>query len=122
MSMMQKANPVADILNFYKPQNLYPFRPIDDHMSELIDRARDTVIDKTVNRDGSFLIITEKDKHLELNQNLIKSQDYHTIIVKFLELMTPLPATYDMSVRALNAAYNFLTVLVWNNKDNKKEL
>ena len=36
--------------------------------------------------------------------------------------MTPLPTTYDMSIRALNAAYNFLTILVWNNKDNKKEL
>ena len=36
MSMMKKANPVADILNFYKPQNLYPFRQIDDQMSELM--------------------------------------------------------------------------------------
>ena len=33
MSMMKKANPVADILNFYKPQNLYPFRQIDDYVS-----------------------------------------------------------------------------------------
>ena len=33
MSMMKKANPVADILNFYKPQNLFPFRQIDDQVS-----------------------------------------------------------------------------------------
>jgi hypothetical protein len=78
------------------------------------------VIDRTVNRDGSFLIITEKDQNLQLNQNLIKSQDHHLIIVNFLELMYPLPVTYELSVRALNAAYNFLTVLVWNNIDNKK--
>jgi len=80
------------------------------------------MIDKTVNRDGSFLIITEKDRNLTLDQNLIKSQDHHLIIVDFLEVMTPLPSTYELAVRALNAAYNFLTVLVWNNIDNKKEL
>lgn len=72
--------------------------------------------------DGSFMIITEKDSNLQLNQNLIKSQDHHTIIVDFLEIMKPLPQNHDLSVRALNAAYNFLTVLVWNNNENKKEL
>ena len=80
------------------------------------------MIDKTVNRDGSFLIITEKDRNLTLDQHLIKSQDHHLIIVDFLEVMNPLPSTYELAVRALNAAYNFLTVLVWNNIDNKKEL
>ena len=30
------------------------------------------------------MIITEKDINLPLNQNLIKSQDHHLIIVKFL--------------------------------------
>ena len=80
------------------------------------------MIDRTVNRDGSFLIITEKDRNLTLDQNLIKSQDHHLIIVEFLEVMNPLPSTYELAVRALNASYNFLTVLVWNNIDNKKEL
>ena len=32
------------------------------------------------------------------------------------------PTTDYLPMRALHAAYNFLTVLVWNNIDNKKEL
>jgi cystathionine beta-lyase family protein involved in aluminum resistance len=31
MSMVKKANPVTDTINFYKPENLYPFHPIDDY-------------------------------------------------------------------------------------------
>ena len=36
--------------------------------------------------------------------------------------MKPLPHNYNLPIRALGAAYNFLTVLVWNNNENKKEL
>lgn len=36
--------------------------------------------------------------------------------------MSELPTSDLLPMRALHAAYNFLTVLVWNNIDNKKEL
>lgn len=36
--------------------------------------------------------------------------------------MSALPTTYALPMRALHAAYNFLTTLVWNNKENKKDL
>ena len=63
---------------------------------------------------------------MPLNQNLIKSQDHHLLIIDFIKIMsdikedeekddmTPLPR------RALHAAYSFLTVLVWNHNENKK--
>lgn len=58
MSMMKKGDPVSDILNFYKSENLYPFHPIDDYEGDISERARDMMIDRAVNRDGSFMIIT----------------------------------------------------------------
>ena len=59
---------------------------------------------------------------MELNQNLIKSQDHHLLIIDFLKIMRELPTESSLPMRALHAAYNFLSVLVWNNKENKKEL
>jgi hypothetical protein len=72
--------------------------------------------------DGSYLIISEKDENLILNQNLIKSQDHHLLIIDFIKIMTDLSNTHFLPKRALHAAYNFLTVLVWNNIEIKKEL
>ena len=123
MSMMKKGNPVENISNFYLPENLYPFYDIDKNKNkemeeDLTEKIREMAIQKTLEAgeaDGSFMIITEKDSNLQLNQNLIKSQDHHLIIVDFLEIMKPLPVNYDPPIRALHAAYNFLTVLVWNN-------
>ena len=59
MSMIKKVHPVADTLNYYKCENLFPFHDIDGQ-GELnqADRTRDLVIDRMLNRDGSFLIIT----------------------------------------------------------------
>ena len=103
---MKKGNPVYDVLNFYSVNDLYPF----------FDTLRNPGKKLTEEEiDGSFMIITEKDRNLPLNQNLIKSQDHHLIIVKFLENMRSVPTNFDLSMRALHASYNFLTVLIWNN-------
>lgn len=64
--------------------------------------------------DGSYLIITEKDENLTLNQSLIKSQDHHMLIIDFIKIMADLDLKYPLPIRALHAAYNFLTVLIWN--------
>lgn len=56
-------------------------------MYDINDRIRDVTVQKMLEAgetDGSFMIITEKDSNLQLNQNLIKSQDHHLIIVDFL--------------------------------------
>jgi hypothetical protein len=39
-------------------------------------------------QDGSYLVITEKDENLPLNQNLIKSQDHHLLIIDFIKIMS----------------------------------
>ena len=76
--------------------------------------------------DGSYLIITEKDENLPLNQNLIKSQDHHLLIIDFIKIMSDIKEDEEKDEarpfprRALLAAYNFLTVLVWNHNENKK--
>jgi hypothetical protein len=38
--------------------------------------------------DGSYLVLTEKDQNLALNQNLIKSQDHHLLIIDFIKIMS----------------------------------
>lgn len=76
--------------------------------------------------DGSYLVITEKDVNLPLNQNLIKSQDHHLLIIDFIKIMSDIKVDEErdqmkpLPRRALHAAYNFLTVLVWNHNENKK--
>ena len=114
MSMMKsRANPTPmDASNFYSDADLYPY-------CEIMSVLRDT---REELPDGSYIIITEKDENLELNQNLIKSQDHHLLIIDFLKIMRELPTGHYLPMRALHAAYNFLSVLVWNNKENKKEL
>ncbi len=91
MSMMKKGNPVQDPLNFYALDSLFPFYDIERDKKDIIydinDRVRDATVQKMLEAgeaDGSFMIITEKDSNLQLNQNLIKSQDHHLIIVDFL--------------------------------------
>lgn len=73
------------------------------------------------------MVITEKDENIPLNQNLIKSQDHHNLIIQFIKIMSDIKEddkddSSPLPRRALHAAYNFLTVLVWNHNENKKEL
>jgi hypothetical protein len=56
-----------------------------------------------------------------LHQNLIKSQDHHLILYEFIKIMEELPES-ELPSKVLHAVYNFLTVLVWNNKENKDSL
>lgn len=71
--------------------------------------------------DKSYLIITEKEENNQLNQNLIKSQDHHLLILSFIKMTQKISRDQpEFFMCALHAAYNFLTVLVWNNIENKK--
>lgn len=44
------------------------------------------------------------------------------LIIGFIKIMQELPTSTLLPMRALHAAYNFLTVLIWNNNENKKQL
>lgn len=113
MSMMKNyANPSPkNASDFYSATNLFPFYDIFLYNEN-----------PNGDSDGSYLIISEKDENLILNQNLIKSQDHHLLIIDFIKIMSQLPTSSLLPMRALHAAYNFLTVLVWNNIEIKKEL
>ena len=66
----------------YSMTDLYPFKNFDEN---LLDYEMD---DET---DRSYLIISEKDENNPLNQNLIKSQDHHLILLTFIKLMHQIP-------------------------------
>jgi hypothetical protein len=114
MSMMKNfANPSPkNASDFYSSTDLFPFYDIFHYHENPNGESAD----------GSYLIISEKDENLILNQNLIKSQDHHLLIIDFIKIMRELPTNSLLPMRALHAAYNFLTVLAWNNIENKKEL
>jgi hypothetical protein len=117
MAMIKNGNPTLERASlFYKNHQLYPFK-------ELIGGYDDF----NHFEDGSYLVITEKDENIPLNQNLIKSQDHHNTIIQFIKIMSDIKEddkddSSPLPRRALHAAYNFLTVLVWNHNENKKEL
>ena len=66
----------------YSMTDLYPFKNFDEN---LLDYEMD---DET---DRSYLIISEKDENNPLNQNLIKSQDHHLILLTFIKSMHQIP-------------------------------
>lgn len=109
MAMKKGLNPtqVKATLFYDKIEMLYPFRANSD----------DGYYDK------SYLIITEKEENNPLNQNLIKSQDHHLLILSFIRLTQKQGKDiFGFYMTALHASYNFLTVLVWNNIENKNDL
>ena len=68
-----------DASNFYSETDLFPYCDI---LTGPKQYRGDEVLP-----DGSYIIITEKDENLELNQNLIKSQDHHLLVIDFLSKM-----------------------------------
>ena len=66
----------------YSMTDLYPFKNFDENLLD------DEMDDET---DRSYLIISEKDENNPLNQNLIKSQDHHLILLTFIKLMHQIP-------------------------------
>lgn len=109
MAMKKGINPtqIKASLFYEKVEVLYPFKSDKD----------EPYIDK------SYLIITEKEENNPLNQNLIKSQDHHLLILSFIKMTQKVSKdNHEFFMAALHASYNFLTVLVWDNIENKNEL
>jgi hypothetical protein len=108
MAMKKGENPTqTKASKVYELTDLYPFKRSSS--AEYHDR--------------SYLIVTEKEENNPLNQNLIKKEDHHLLILSFIKIMQKVEKeNQEFPMLALHASYNFLTVLVWNNIENKNEL
>lgn len=67
----------------YAMTDLYPFK----NFGGLVEGDEMELFGAEMKKDRSYLIITEKDENNPLNQNLIKSQDHHTLIRSFIKIM-----------------------------------
>ena len=101
-----KKNNNDNPLTLYEYESLYPYG---------------TIYEPRNYQERVFSIISEKEEPNTLHQNLITSQDHHLILYEFIKIMEELPEA-DLPKKVLHATYNFLTVLVWNNKENKDSL
>lgn len=71
---------------------------------------------------GSTLTIyNEREYPCALYQKLIKNQDSHLVLLKYIELINN-PDSNEIHLKCLHAIYNYLTMLIWNHPKNKADL
>ena len=70
MTKVNSKPTAANASKFYNREDLYPFKKLEE-LNQKVD----------LEKDASYMVITEKDENNHLNQLLIKSQDHHLLII-----------------------------------------
>lgn len=70
---------------------------------------------------STMTIYTERELPCALNQKLIKNQDSHLVLLRYIELINN-PDSNEIHLKCLHAIYNYLTMLIWDHPKNKADL
>jgi hypothetical protein len=70
---------------------------------------------------NTITIYNEREYPCALYQKLIKNQDSHLVLLKYIELINN-PDSNEIHLKCLHAIYNYLTMLIWNHPKNKADL